>query len=396
MLDSVFIGMSGLQTYSAGLKVIGNNVANLNTAGFKSTSLAFTDLFYQDQYTSTPFSQGGNHQFGTGVTSGNTVTNFKAGDTLQTGNATDLAIAGDGFFVLRDPATQALSYTRAGQFEFNAEGVLVKQSNGHQVMGLTNGALGEISLSGLRINPPKPTSAITFTGNLSSTATEFNLDAVKVIDSAGAEHTLKLNFKPKANATATWTVTLSENSVEVGTGELMFVGGTPLAGSDKFSITYTGSGASAQSLSFDFSSGVTSFSTGTTSTLAVAKADGHTVGTISKLEFGADGLLTINYSNGEKVTSAHLALARFESTAGLEAKAGGEFVATVPNQVRYAKAKESGLGSISPGQVEGSNVDISAEFSQLIVAQRGYQASSRIVSTASEMLQDLFSLKSGR
>lgn len=398
MFDSIHIGTSGLQAFSVGLKVISNNVANLNTPGFKSADAQFANLFYVNSGNGAAAFSGNSLLFGSGVMAGQTFVNFKAGETRQTGNALDLSITGEGFFITRENGTGDPVYTRAGGFEFNDKGVLVVRGTERQVVGLGAGnAQTALALDGLRINPPKPTATVTMAGNISSSATDLNVESVKVIDSVGAEHVLKLNFKPKTGSSGTWTVTLLDGVTEAGSGEIAFLGGRPLAGSDSFTIHYTPSGDVAGSnVKFDFSKNVTSFETGTVSSLAVNTSDGKAVGSLSKVAFEADGTMALTYSNGETVKSARLALARFDTPALLEPLGENGFSYASRDGLHIGGADADGFGSIASNQLEGSNVDLATEFSDLIVAQRGYQASSRLVSTANDMLQDLLDMKGRR
>src|SRR3954469_4746544 len=165
MLDSIYIGMTGLQGYSQGLRVIANNTANINTPGFKSSSLQFADMFYSN-------SSGGSGtmQVGYGLNTAGTALNFEQGELRQTGNSLDLAIDGQGLFTVKDSSGN-LHYTRAGQFSFNADGVLVSRIDGSKVMGLdANGALHEISTRGTAVTQGKATTTVKFSGNVSSTA----------------------------------------------------------------------------------------------------------------------------------------------------------------------------------------------------------------------------------
>ena len=146
----------------------------------------------------------------------------------------------------------------------------------------------------------------------------------------------------------------------------------------------------------DFSSNVTSFDTGSTSTLAVASSDGYGVGALNKLSFAADGTLSLAYSNGQTAKGAKLALATFDVATQLHPEGSSDFSFAGSSGMHVGAANQGSFGSIGSNQIEGSNVDLAAEFSDLIVAQRGYQASSRIVSTANELLQDLFDMKGHR
>jgi len=397
MIDSIFIGTSGLQAFSEGLKVIGNNVANLNTPGFKASNSVFSNLYFADAQSGSGQQSGGATQFGGGVTLSQTAVNFRAGDMRQTGNALDLSINGEGFFVTRGKDQAETLYTRAGQFEFDKDGHLVVRGTERQVIGLS--ATGEqlpITLDGLRLNPPKPTATVKLAGNLSSSATEFSIASVKVIDAAGGEHSLTLKFTPKTGAAGTWTVALMDGTTEVGSGEIRLTGSQPLPGFDSISLTYAPAGVTASTIKLDFSTNVTSFDTGTTSSLAVGSSDGYAVGSLNKVTFDADGTLALGYSNGQSAKGAKVALALFDSTAQLLPQGSSGFTYAALSGMRIGAASQGGFGSIGSSQVEGSNVDLASEFSDLIVAQRGYQASSRIVSTANELLQDLFDMKGHR
>lgn len=395
MLDSIYIGMTGLLGYQRGLRVISNNVANLNTPGFKGSHLQFADLFYTSGDAQPGHS--GQGKSGVGLNTLSTTLNFTQGEFRQTGNSLDLALNGDGFFVERDDSG-ATRYTRAGQFEFNADGILVDRTDGSHVMALDDsGKLTEIKLSGLRSNAAKPTATIQFQGNLSNDGTTHTIDGVKVFDAVGGEHTLKLTFTNGAPSNAgQWTVTVTDGSTTVGTGTIKFVNGVPDPAASKIDLTYQPAGVASMGLSFDFQSNVTSFAAGTTSTLAFAKQDGFAGGTLTSAKFDENGRLTLAYSNGQTVHGARIAVARFDTTGALEPLGGNKFGAKDGGGLHLGTAGDNGFASVSSGTLELSNVDLSQEFGDLIVTQRGYQASSQIVSTANEMIQQLFDMKSRR
>lgn len=396
MIDTIFIGTSGLTGFSKGLKVISNNVANLNTPGFKSSSVQFADLYYQSDFGAPP--NRASSQTGTGLTTLGTSVSFKDGDTRQTGNPLDMSLDGPGFFVLRDPKDGALSYSRAGQFEFNEDAVLVTRGTAQEVMGYAkSGEVGTVPLSGLRVSAPQATGKVSFAGNLSSTATSFSIAAVNIIDSGGAPRTLNLDFTRSA-AAAPWTVAVAADGNSIGTGTLEFSAATgqPISTANSITIAYTPSGtANTSNITLDFSGDVTSFAGGT-STLAVAKSDGFAAGQLTQASFDEQGVLTLSYSNGQTATGAQLQLALFDNTSGLQQDAAGQFISTDPESLQLGRPGSQGFAKVASSQIEGSNVDLSAEFSDLIVMQRGYQASSRIVTTANEMLQELFDLKRAR
>ena len=185
MLDSIFVGMSGLNSYAEGLRLISNNAANLNTPGYKSSSLQFGDLFY-----TTGGNGGSLHgQQGFGVGTFGTSLNFKQGDMQNTGNSMDLGIDGQGLFTVRDGQGK-LHYTRDGQFAFNASGVLVGKTDQSEVVGVgSDGTQGVFTLNGFHSNPAKATTKVSFNGNISSTQPTVSVGNVTVMDATGGSHT---------------------------------------------------------------------------------------------------------------------------------------------------------------------------------------------------------------
>lgn len=370
MLESIHVGMTGLLGYSQGLRVIANNTTNLNTPGFKSSSLHFADLFYSGQ----DLSRGDSPRLGFGLNTLGTQLSFKQGDLRQTGNDMDVAIDGQGLFVLKDDAGN-LSYTRAGQFQFDKEGVLTANNYKQQVMGLDdNGNLVNIRLTGQSTHAGKATTTVTFNGNLSSTVTEQVVGGVKIIDGSGGEHTLDLKFtNDSATAAGQWTVELLDGTVSHGTGTLVFVDGAPTAASARISMTYTPAGQAAQALVLDLGTDVTSYASGNLSTLAMSKQDGQLPGGLTAFTINEKGALSLSYSNGQTRTSTRLALARFETLDAVESSGDNQFVAADHRLWRLGAAGEGGFGAIQAKTVEISNVDLSQEFSDLVVMQRGYR-----------------------
>jgi flagellar hook protein FlgE len=389
VLESIFIGMTGLNGYSRGLRVIANNTANLNTPGFKGSQLQFSDLFYSD-------GQGGSQTglTGYGLNTQAPTLNLKQGELRQTGNDLDLAIDGSGMFALRD-TSGALRYTRAGQFQFDATGTLVNRNDNAKVLAIDSaGRLSEISIAGVRNTPPKATTAVSLAGNLSSTATEQTVSGVSIIDARGASHTLSLKLVPDAAGTAgSWTVSVLDGTTTVGTGTIKFVDGKPDAAASKLTVSYKQSGLADQSITFDFSKDTTSYASGTLSTLAVSSQDGHNAGVLTKAGFDATGTLQLSYSSGDTVKGQRLVLGRFDSPTAIEAAGDNQYQPADGMNWHLGPAGEGGLGTIRAGMIEISNVDLSQEFSDLVIMQRGYQASSQVISTANDMLQELFAMK---
>ncbi|WP_048437855.1 flagellar hook protein FlgE [Caenimonas sp. SL110] len=391
MLDSIFIGMTGLQGYSQGLRVIANNTANINTPGYKGSSLQFADMFYSNSNTGM-----GTMQVGYGLNTAGTMLNFEQGELRQTGNTLDLAVDGQGLFTVRDSGGNT-HYTRAGQFNFNTDGVLVSRIDQSKVMGQdASGAVGEISIAGKSAIAGTATTAVKFAGNLSSTAPSHTIGSVNILDKLGGSHafTVKLTNENTVATPNQWKVELVDASgVAVDSGSIAFENGLPKAGNSTVTMDFTPPGLASMAVVLDFSADVTSFAALTTSTLSMTSQDGKGPGTLTGVNFDASGTLIMNYSNGETVKGSRLLLGRFDSVDAVAANGNNQFDAT--NQLAWhtGLGAEGGFGSIRSGMIELSNVDLSQEFSDLVIMQRGYQASSQVISTANDMLQELFQMK---
>ena len=395
MFESIYAGLTGLSGFSKGLNVISNNVANLNTPGFKSSQLQFLDLFYQYNTTGHDDDQSSALQIGAGMNTGATNILFKQGELRQTGNDQDVAIDGTGFFVLRKDGQTY--YTRAGQFQFDADGYLVERSNNARVAGLQGNNLSDINITGLRTSPAKVTSVVKFSNNLSTGSTQHIIDNIAVYDALGGSHTLKLTLdNNNANLAGSWNLTVTDSGTAIATGQIQFDNGLPKSGADKFTFAYAPTGATPLSLTFDFSTDATSFSGGTSSTLQLNSQDGYAVGSLTKTTFDPQGYMVTTYSNGQTTKHDRLALAWFDNAGGLEQFGGNMFVNNLGQKSHIGGAGESVLGKITGGSVELSNVDLTQQFSDLIITQRGYQGSSQIITTANEMIQQLFDMRGRR
>ncbi|SFQ11156.1 flagellar hook protein FlgE [Variovorax sp. 770b2] len=395
MLESIYVGMTGLLGYSRGLRVIANNTANINTPGFKSSSLQFADMFYTGGNLSGGNASQNYDQVGFGLNTTGTAMSFKQGELRQTGNDLDMAVDGQGLFVLQD-AEGKTTYTRAGQFKFDDNGVLVSRSGGEKVMGMDDsGNLVEITLAGQMQNEGKPTSKLKFSGNLSNTDTVIPaVGNVQVVDAGGIAHTLSVKFTVTSATTAGTTVKveLMDGTAVVGSGVMVFIDGKPTPQTSLVNMTYVPAGQPPMALTLDFSADVRLFAGPTT--LKMDSQDGVGPGTLSGTAFDGNGVLRITYSNGQTTKGARLALARFDSPDAVGAVGNNQFEILNKNAWHFGSAGEGAFGTVRAGQIEISNVDLSQEFSDLVIMQRGYQASSQVISTANDMLQELFSMKS--
>jgi flagellar hook protein FlgE len=386
MLRSLYSGISGLRAHQTMLDVTGNNIANVNTAGFKASSTQFQDTLSQmTQGASGPQAEtGGTNpaQIGLGVRVAGVSTNFAQGSSQSTSRVTDMMISGDGFFVTSKGGQQL--FTRAGAFSPDASGQLVSPDGGvlqgwTAVDGVVNtgGPVGSLALNANNLVPAVSTTAVTLDGNLPSEGGTLER-VVKVYDATGAERNLTLTF---TGAGDSWNVSASDENGATGTATLGFTGGKLTSGG---TLTVGGITVSLPDVS--------AFA-GTTS-LAVSGQNGSAAGKLESYTLGSDGSLIGSFSNGAKQVLAKIALANFTNPAGLEKSGGSSYVATANSGgVQLGGAGDAGIGSLSSGSLEMSNVDLSQEFTNLIVAQRGFQANARIITTSDEVLQELGNLK---
>jgi flagellar hook protein FlgE len=399
MLDSLFVGESGLTTFSRNLSVIGNNVSNMNTPGFKSSQMAFAELVYRNAISDG--AAGLRLQLGGGVGAGATRVLFSQGDLRETGRDTDLAVDGNGFFILR--AAGETFYTRNGEFQFDDAGFLVSPSSGARVAGLENGVLRDIGIAHLRASPPRATATIRLADNLSTGDTAHDV-TVNVFDAAGASHALTLRFTNNSGVTPrSWLFEVRDASnALLSSGEVRFNGdGSPAAGFNTHAFTFSRPGAPSSVMTVDFGtpgtfSGATQFSGGADSSLKLLSQDGFAAGALSSVRFDAEGVLVASYTNGQTRREQQVALAFFAAPEALELEGGSLFVNRAGERPLLGAPGQGVFGALAPGHLESANVDLAQQFSELIVSQRGYQASSQIVSAANEMMQQLLDLRSGR
>lgn len=389
MFDTIFIGTSSLLNHSAGLRTVGNNLANVNTPGFKSSQLQFTNLF--EQGGGAGQSSGGQTGGGTGMGTLGLDISFRAGLDQSTGNPLDVAINGNGFYAIKRDGH--LLYTRAGDFRFDEKGFLVN-SGGDRVQGLdADGRLADITLDSLARSVPKATSTVVFNGSISNAAPSTppvttGVNSVMVLDANGIDHPVKLSIANEGDGNYTVTVMDAANAT-IATGAIKFAGIVPVPGSDSMTFSYAPAGTSPVDVKLDFSK----TSLGSVANIGVASQDGYVGGTKTDQTIGADGTLTVQYSNGQSAKGPRIALADFQADGALEDAGGAAFRKTANAQVLYGYAGSESFGRLVAGHREGSNVDLAEEFGNLILMQRGYQAASHVVSTANDMIQQLFDMK---
>lgn len=389
MFGAIYIGLSGLQAYSKGLQTVSNNVSNMNTQGFKGADVSFQGIYGAGSQGGLEFG-GDQRGSGHGVTLAGTSTNFNQGELRQTSRDLDLAIDGNGFFVLLDGDKQL--FARTGSFAVDDDGFVVMQGTGHKLAVLdAQGRPVALNIDAKRTNPPQATQRITFSDNLSSTATSFSIPDVKVYGADGTEHVWTLSFARPETEVGKWTVTVTDSKgTQIGVDTLTFSGGQVAAGGGELTFASQDAGLSVV---FDFTSGVTSFSSGTVSSLRAKEVDGRATGSLTSLTVNAKGRFEVKYSNDEKEELEAIAVADFRDPQSLEQRGNGLFALSGYGQQQFLAADDTRVGTILSRRLEASNVDLGAQFGDLILIQRGFQASSQIVSVTNDMIQQLFGIR---
>lgn len=387
MLGAIYIGLSGLNAFSRGLQQVSNNVSNLNTTGFKGSTVSFQKLYgTSDRGGLTMTGQGGG---GHGVTAGVGALDFRQGDLRTTDRDLDLSVDGNGFLALLDG--DRTLYARTGSFEVDQSGFIVMAGTSYRLATLdANGHPVSLSIDARRTSAPRQTTAVAFADNLSSSATGFSVGDIKVYDASGGAHTWTAKFTRDTTAgTNAWQISVTDDKVAIGTQTLKFAGGIVDPATARLDFTDAVSGVT---VAFDFSSGVTSFSGGEVSTLRAAKVDGYAAGTATGVAADAAGRMQIGFSNGQKVDMGAIAIADFRDPGALEQR-DGVFAEVEPGQHMLLASDDPRVGQVRSRRLEASNVDLSQQFGDLILIQRGFQASSQIVSVSNDMIQQLFGIR---
>jgi flagellar hook protein FlgE len=381
MLQSIFNSLSGMFSFSRGLENISNNISNMNTPGFRGA-----DSFFES------VGQGrGSRVAADGLRTG-------PGEIRQTGNATDLAINGSGFFVLRDEDGR-LHYTRAGQFRFNENGILIDSVTRFEVMAIRDdGTLTSINVQSANILAPVATTRVNVTGNLSPAASTVPLSNIRVFTANGEVQTLSATFTNLSPTTPdSWSVNITNAAgATVGTGTLRFTAGLPAVGANTITVTLPDSG---QVITVNFgepgtTTGMTQIS-GLSNAPAARAADGREALARTGVNIDEQGRIQFQYG-AERREGPRIALGFIQNEGDLEMEAGRLVSGVRPNSVQFGRAGEGPLGRISGGSLELANVDLTQEFAEMIVIQRGYQASSRVMTVSNEMLLNLFDATRGR
>ncbi|MGB7267799.1 MAG: flagellar hook protein FlgE [Terracidiphilus sp.] len=423
-MASFSIPLSGLEVDSTALNTIANDLSNMNTTAFKAQTTNFSDLFYQQIGSS---GSGNPIQVGAGVKVASNATDFTQGSYNTSGmSASDMAIDGNGFFIVNDGGMNL--YTRDGAFSQDTNGHLVTAS-GLAVMGYpaannvvdTNAPLTAISIPLMgQVQQPTASTTMSMTANLDSDPTGSFPATVPVFDSLGATHNVTVTFAQ--TGTNTWSYSAALPAADFANGV-----STPITGTMQFDptgklTTITPAGGAAEtvgtaagdvsSIALNFnnpltdgannlnlqwnmlgSAGLPSISqTNEASGLSGVTANGNAAGTCTGFTIGSDGTVTAQYTSGTEVVG-QVALANMTNLQGLQLLGNGNYATTLASGPATAGVSGSGgLGTIQDSALEASNVNISSEFSNLIVAQRAFEANAKSVTTFDTVTQDTINM----
>lgn len=417
MSGSFSIALSGLTADSAALDIVGNNLANLNTTGYKDSSVSFYDLLQQSV-------GGGSTQIGGGVSAPQSERLFTQGSIQLTGGAFDAAVQGNGFFIVRNTSGDTL-YSRAGNFQLDADGDLMT-ATGQIVQGWvaqngvvdTSGAVGNITIPSNSLQVPSATTNFSLTMNLNAAGVVGQSSGsfsapMQVVDSLGVSHTLTVKFTETAANTWDYEVDVPGADLTSGTagtpsplanGTLTFDSNgiltAPTAPAQvPIAITGLTDGASDMNINWNLA---TENGTGTplitqyanSSAVSASLQDGVPAAQVTQVSISNGGAIVAHFSNGDQAVVAQLALASISNPASLIDVGQNNYEVGAASATPVVGAPGTGtLGTVEGGALEASTVDIATEFTNLIVYQRSYEANSKVISTLNQLTQDLLNLK---
>ncbi len=417
-MSSFSIALSGLTADSDALDAVGNNLANLNTVGYKDTEVNFYDLLQQSI-------AGGATQIGGGVSAPQTEAVFSQGSIQSTGGNYDAAINGNGFFVVQDPNGTTL-YTRAGDFQLNGQGELVTNT-GQVVQGWnaqngvvdTSGPIGDITIPSNALQTPSATQNLSLTMNLNADGTvggstgTFST-SVAVVDSLGETQNLTFNFTEQSPGNWNYTVTIPGQDVSGGTagtpsqvasGSLTFDANGDLtspSGPAQVALSISGLADGANALNVNWNL-ATDNGTGTplitqyaaSSAVSASSQDGVPASQVTQVSIADGGAITAQFSNGNQVVIGQIALAGISNPDSLIAVGQNNFEVGADTATPVIGVPGTGtLGNVEGGALESSTVNIASEFTNLIVYQNSYDANSKVISTVDQMTQSLLNIQS--
>lgn len=406
-MSSFSIPLTGLEASSTALNTIANNLSNMNTTAFKGQNVTFSDLFYQ-QIGST--GSGDPLQVGAGTQVGATETDFSQGSIDETGNATDVALNGNGFFVVQNGGST--EYTRDGNFTLSFDGSLTTQG-GQQVMGYpvvngavdTNAPLTAIQIPVGQVEQPAATTSMSLTANLDAGAavgTEVPAQ-ITVYDSLGVSHVATINFTNTGANAWSYQISLPAGDSTGGTnltGNLTFDANGHLTSpaANVPGISFTGLRDNANPMTFTWnlygSNGQPTITqVSSASAVSATTQNGYASGEYSGFTIDSNGVVSATFSNSQTTPVGQLALASITNVQGLTISPGNNYQTTLASgSASVGVAGSAGLGSIQDEALEQSNVDISTQFSDLIVAQQAFEASSKAITTFDSVSQETINM----
>ncbi len=402
MLSSLFAGISGLNANSNAMAVIGDNIANINTTGFKRSRASFANILSQSQ------SFVSSNEVGRGVALDSITTEMTQGSLERTDNATDMAIQGAGFFVVRDDNNTPY-YTRAGEFSFDKNGYLIDK-NKMKVQGWdlndplgTGGQVTDILIPNGGNTAASPTDTFTMKLNLDASAdvADTHSSSLTVYDTLGNDVDMTLTFTRTAGGWD-WAVDIPPaDGTVTGSGSLAFdtEGNLTTAADATFDLNLLTGATSPQTLTWDLvdvvgdSNGdVTGYAA--TSMTTFHNQDGYPAGALNNINIDETGFITGVYSNGQSNAMFQIGLATFPSVSGLNKMGGNLYSETLGSgQPLLGTAGNGVAGDIISQTLEMSNVDLATEFVKLITTQRAFQANSRVITASDEILAELINIK---
>jgi flagellar hook protein FlgE len=411
----MYSGVSGLRAFKSQLDVIGNNIANLNTIGFKSSRVSFQEMMSQTWNAGTGPSSGSGGinpiQVGLGVTVGAIDADTSQGSLQSTGKSTDISVQGGGYLMFGDGKN--IVYSRDGAFALDGDYNLVSATSGYKVLGWAPDSTGRLvtsatpsASSGIKIpignmSNARQTSIVKMGKNLNADApngTTVTPDAY-VYDSLGVKHTMNITFERTAVPNQ-WTFSADcpdAKTHPVTGGVINFdSNGYCISPDQEVSMQLAVDNGSKPDFDFTLSfSDMTQLSDDSgKSSVSEYYQDGLSVGTLESFDVGKDGIVTGVFGNGNKQILGQIAMAVFSNPGGL-VRAGSNTLAQGPNSgiPQVAPPDTNGCGALASGFLEASNVDLSNEFANMIIAQRGFQANARTITTSDEIIQELVQLK---
>ncbi len=403
MNRALFAGLSGTIAFQERLDVVGSNIANSNTVAYKESRTTFEDALYQTLEGGRSGGElgiGGSNpiQIGSGVSLGSVTVRHSQGSLERTGQPLDAGIQGPGMFVLSDG--EGTYYSRAGGFMLDDSNTLVASGTGHRVMGwpATGGSIdgsGPVSALAFDISalaPPQPTSSATVVGNLDATAAVADTVSatISVYDSLGETHQVELIFTNTANVNEWDCAASSEGSSATTTMQFGSDGALTAGGTVTLDIALTNGAGTPLSVAIDLAD-VTNLAQ--SCSVAVQSQDGWPAASLVAVEMSDNGYVQGQYSDGRTRTLAQVALASFSNPGGLR-RLGANLYAegAASGRALVGAAGSGGRGHVVAGSLEMSNVDLTRAFVDMITTQRGFQASTRVIATANEMLDDVVRL----